>query len=110
MSASGVATGVPTPPPNPIDPSTVTFGPLTMRRHDYDEVNRYFNLFQDAIAGLYPSGGYSIGLHEATGQCVMKGRTTADTFKFPFHPDAIKNHYCCFRLLNDFDNYLVHAR
>lgn len=76
----------------------------------FDEAKRYFDLFHDALADRYPHGGYSIMYNETNGMCTTLGRRTGDVYKFMFEPDTIKNHYCSFRLLNDFENYLALAR
>ncbi len=110
VSASGVVTGVNTPPlpPNPSN-QVVVVGPIEMPLEVYAEAKRYFELFQAAIRDRYPHAGYSIGLHERTAKCVLKCNDST-SFKFDFQPETIKNHYVSFRLLNDIDNYLAHAR
>jgi hypothetical protein len=112
VSASGVATGVNTPPPlpNSSNPRVVVVGTTEMSQEDHAEAKRYFELFQDALKDKYPHGGCSIHLNENTVQCVIKGRKTSDVFKFAFQPEMIKNHYVAFRLVDDFDNYLTFAR
>ncbi len=111
VSASGVATGVNT-PPAPLNPSdsTIRVGPTEMSMNDFNEAKRYFELFQAALKHKYPEGGYTINLHETTAQCVVKGRKTCDVFKFAFQPMTIKNHYIAFRLVDHFENYLNHIR
>eukprot|EP01039_Chlorochromonas_danica_P014885 gene14885-17438_t len=94
VSASGVATGVNSPPPSNQAPSVMMVGSTAMPVESYREAQRYFDLFRAAIRLAYPSGGYEIGLHDSSAQCVVKGR---QVFKFPFQPEAIKNHYVTFR-------------
>lgn len=80
-------------------------GSTAMPVESYREAQRYFDLFRAAIRLAYPSGGYEIGLHDSSAQCVVKGR---QVFKFPFQPEAIKNHYVTFRLVgNNMESYFA---
>lgn len=71
----------------------------------YREAQRYFDLFRAAINLAYPRGVYEIGIHEPSALCVVKGHKV---FQFPFHPEAIKNHYVTFRLVgNNMEKYFA---
>ena len=110
VSASGVATGVNSPPPSNQSPSVMMVGTTEIPIDAYIEAKRYFDLFSAAINTAYPHGGNEIGIHEPSAQCVVKYRRS-QVFKFPFHPAIIKNHYVTFRLLGDnMESYLAQIR
>jgi hypothetical protein len=111
VSASEETSYLPTPPPKPPSHTIIVpYGPTIMLYEEYIETERYFQLFQDAIADMYPWGGCSIGAHEGSGKFVIRGSRKSDVFKFAFDLDVIKYHYATFRLLNDFNEYLAHVR
>jgi hypothetical protein len=110
-SASGSATGVNTPPRTEANTDDVRVGDRTMPRAEFDDAKKYFDLFHNALSIKYPQGGYSIMYNEVTGMCTALGRKSAETYKFEFKRDTIKNHYCTFRILgDDFENYLAQVR
>ena len=85
-------------------------GDRTLSHAQFMETKRYMDLFQEALRLKYHNGGFSIMYSDKTGMCTVTGSRQSDTFKFPFEPEALKNHYCSFRINGDMDNFLAHAR
>jgi hypothetical protein len=71
------------------------------------EARRYFDLFKDALATEHATLAYNPTTDKVA---VIANNTAIGTFHFPFSVEAMKNHYCTYRLSSSVHDYLDTVR